>query len=520
MGIGDFFDTGRFPARWHCGGWEDIALLGWMHILSDAAIALAYFSIPVVIVAFIRRRHEVQFPHLFWLFSAFILACGTTHVLDAVIFWYPLYPVAGLAKVATALVSIAALIAIIRVLPKALELPALAQVNRRLEAEIATRMEREATLSAQTAQLAAKDRRLLAAQVAGRIGDWELGPGQALIWSDQARTLLAQHFDGGVPTRWDDLLQRYRHGSGEALRQALDRAQRDGTSTPAIEAEVATTPTSDLLCHRVTIQADREDDGHLRIWGTIQDASDTFRIQQDLLRRSTDLARTNRDLEQFTALAAHDLLEPLRKARFFADLLRDDLGAALSGDGARNLDRLTASVERMDRIVRGLQALNRLGRGRIAAEVISLDAVVAEVLDQLQGEIESHGATIRVERLPAIRGDRALIPQVFHNLISNALRYAHVDRPPQIAISGVRMGNRTVVEVSDNGIGLAADEAERIFASFYRVAGSPQDGSGIGLAICRRIVEAHGGSIRALTDQQVGTAFRFEIPDRGEHENP
>src|SRR5690606_30446434 len=197
-----------------------------------------------------------------------------------------------------------------------------------------------------------------------------------------------------------------------------------------------------------------------------------------------------------------------------------DLGDDLQGDGARNLDRLTASVARMDRIVRGLQALNRLGRGRIATDVLNLDSVVAEVLDHLHGERERHAATSKVERLPTIRGDRTLIPQVFHNLITNALRYAHADRPPQIAISGVRMGNRTVVEVSDNGIGLASEEAERVFASFYRVAGSPQDGSGIGLAICRRIIEAHGGSIRALTDQQIGTACRFEVPERGEHESP
>jgi signal transduction histidine kinase/CheY-like chemotaxis protein len=125
-----FFDTSDFPARWNCGNWSDF--LGWLHVLSDVAIFAAYFAIPAVLIFFVRKRDDFPFSNLFWLFGGFILACGTTHLIEAIIFWNPIYRVAGAMKLFTAVISWATVIVLVRYTPQILHLPSLAATNERL----------------------------------------------------------------------------------------------------------------------------------------------------------------------------------------------------------------------------------------------------------------------------------------------------------------------------------------------------------------------------------------------------
>src|SRR5437867_6492099 len=125
------FDTGDFPARWHCGNWSEAH--GWLHVLSDSAIFGAYFAIPVVLAYFVLRRKDVPFLPIFWLFAAFILCCGIGHAVEATLFWHPWYRLSGLSKLLTAIVSWATVIALVPILPKALTLPGLAVVNEQLK---------------------------------------------------------------------------------------------------------------------------------------------------------------------------------------------------------------------------------------------------------------------------------------------------------------------------------------------------------------------------------------------------
>jgi signal transduction histidine kinase/FixJ family two-component response regulator len=126
-----FFDTSDFPGRWHCGNWSDF--LGWLHILSDLAIFSAYFAIPAVLIYFVRKRDDFPFSNLFWLFGGFILACGTTHLIEAIIFWNPIYRLSGAMKLFTAVISWTTVIVLIRYIPQILHLPSLAATNARLQ---------------------------------------------------------------------------------------------------------------------------------------------------------------------------------------------------------------------------------------------------------------------------------------------------------------------------------------------------------------------------------------------------
>ncbi len=138
------FQTSDFPARWYCGEWTDF--LGWLHILSDTAIFGAYFAIPVLLIYFVRKRDDIPFNTLFLLFAAFILACGTTHLIDAIIFWHPIYRVSGMMKFVTAIVSWTTVVALFRIIPRVLHLPSLAETNERLKLEISQRCETQRQL--------------------------------------------------------------------------------------------------------------------------------------------------------------------------------------------------------------------------------------------------------------------------------------------------------------------------------------------------------------------------------------
>lgn len=144
--LSKFFDTTDFPARWHCGNWSEF--LGWLHIASDLATFGAYFAIPMVLIYFARRRKDFPFTRLFWLFACFILACGLGHLIEAIIFWFPIYRVAGLMKLITATVSCATVVALIRVIPNVLHFPSLAANNERLERETQQLLRTEAELRA------------------------------------------------------------------------------------------------------------------------------------------------------------------------------------------------------------------------------------------------------------------------------------------------------------------------------------------------------------------------------------
>lgn len=149
-----FLDTSDFPARWNCGNWS--AFLGWLHVLSDLAIFAAYFAIPAALVYFARKRDDFPFTKLFWLFAGFILACGSVHLVEAIIFWHPIYRVSGLMKFVTAVVSWATVITLLRYVPRILHLPSLASSHEQLKVEMAQRQQTEARLmQSEAAALAA-----------------------------------------------------------------------------------------------------------------------------------------------------------------------------------------------------------------------------------------------------------------------------------------------------------------------------------------------------------------------------
>ncbi len=486
-----FFSTAPYPARWECGAWS--AGMGWLHIVSDCAIFAAYTAIPVSILIYVKRRGDVPFPLLFWLFCAFIFSCGTTHLLEAVIFWYPLYPVSGLVKAFTAVVSIATVIVALRLMPQAIALPQLAAVNR---------------------ELAQSRRRLVAAQSAARIGDWSCEPAsQRIAWSDEVFRLYERDPALGPPRDQRENDRLYTPAGRAALDAAVKRVLADPANPVELELEVAL-PGGRTAWHRSTMLATTDPSGAVgRLWGTVQDITAQKLAAASDERRRRELEGINRQLEHFAYVASHDLMEPLRKVRFLAGVLDEEGAGRATPAAGEALGKLQATTARMQRLVEDLLEFARLGRTPDTGSLVALDEVLSEALDILDARIRDCGALIEREPLPKVFGDRVLLTQVLQNLVANALRYRDPVRPCQVRIRSRGEGRLASIEIIDNGIGFPADQAERLFEPFVRL--HPEidgGGTGIGLAICRRIVEAHGGAISATAVPGTGALFTITLP--------
>jgi signal transduction histidine kinase len=238
-----------------------------------------------------------------------------------------------------------------------------------------------------------------------------------------------------------------------------------------------------------------------------------------------ELRQSNNKLEEFAHAASHDLKEPMRKVKVFSDKLKKNLNDRMSEDERRMFERMQIATERMTLLVDDLLTYSHLSMSAVEMEEVDLNKKLAMVLSDLEVAIEEKNANVIVEPLPVVKGYRRQLQQLFQNLVSNALKYSKAGVSPEIRITAsVVSGDQTLlklpaekkyhlVEVKDNGIGFDQEYAERIFQMFHRLHGrSEYSGTGIGLAIAKKVVENHRGFIWAEGKPGEGATFRVLLP--------
>ena len=243
---------------------------------------------------------------------------------------------------------------------------------------------------------------------------------------------------------------------------------------------------------------------------------------QALLQYSEELQRSNRELEEFAFVASHDLQEPLRKIRAFGDRLQQKFSAELGEVGADYVARMQAASERMSALIDDLLSFSRVTTKQRPFIAVDLNEIMHSVLDDLDFAIEDSGAQIHIDPLPIIDADGLQMTQVFMNLITNSLKFHLPDHRPVVTVtsesnvvSPLADDNRhwCRLQFADQGIGFEAQYAERIFSLFQRLHGRDEySGTGIGLALCRKIIERHGGSISAQSEPGEGAVFTILLP--------
>jgi PAS domain S-box-containing protein len=282
----------------------------------------------------------------------------------------------------------------------------------------------------------------------------------------------------------------------------------------AVQFEAAIAPAG-LRPRHVQAQylPDFDDNGGVRGFVVIvDDISGHKRIQHDLAGRARDLAETNVELEQFAYAASHDLQEPLRMVTQYLSLVQRRAGQALDDKTREYITFAMDGAQRMQRLIKDLLEYSRAGRLKISDEPVALGEVAAEAVRNLAMPISECDAKITVGALPSLRCDRTRMMQVFQNLIGNAIKFRKAGQQPTVDVTADVDGEAAVISVRDNGIGIDPAHFQRVFEVFQRLhTRADYPGTGIGLAICKRIVEQHGGRLWIESSPGVGSDFRFAL---------
>ncbi|PYF99843.1 multi-sensor signal transduction histidine kinase [Georgenia satyanarayanai] len=231
-------------------------------------------------------------------------------------------------------------------------------------------------------------------------------------------------------------------------------------------------------------------------------------------RARVELEASNRDLEQFAYVASHDLQEPLRKVASFTQLLERRYGDQLDERGHQYIAFASDGARRMQRLIQDLLAFSRLGRGDAEPTQVDVGDCLTDALDNLSEMIEETGAQVTCDPLPEVLGHAGLLTQLLQNLVANAVKFRRPDATPRVHVGVQRVGSEWLFRCSDNGIGIEPRHAERVFVIFQRLhAKDAYSGTGIGLAMCKRIVEHHGGRIWVEHQEpSEGTTVRWTVP--------
>lgn len=242
-------------------------------------------------------------------------------------------------------------------------------------------------------------------------------------------------------------------------------------------------------------------------------------VEKLQIEQTAELQKANESLQQFASLASHDMQEPLRKILIFGERLESQLGDEIKPEVQSYLERVRGSADRLNTLIGDLQSLSRLGAAKPIAESVNLEEILESVVNEYRSQIAQSGASIEHKNLPVIKADRSGMELLFQNLVSNALKYARTDQPLSLKFSarqieGTDRVNEKCYEIraEDNGIGIAEEYREKVFQNFFRLHGKEIAGTGIGLALCKQLVELHHGKIRVESNDQQGSTFVITLP--------
>lgn len=529
--LAKLLDTQDFPARWHCGNWTPGH--GWLHIISDSVIFGCYLAIPIVLIYFRRKRRDIPFPMAFTLFSIFILSCGIGHLLEAVIFYDPVYRLSGVVKAVTASASVATLAYIVPLMPKvfALRSPSemekeveqrrsveqqLRQLQKELEAQVEERsrelVEERERLKEALAKSSESERLLNAALNAAPNAMAMIDSrGQPALFNSAFCELFGYSQEDAHRLRVEDLMsskQRDQHLLERERYLAQPEKRPMGqerllygmhSSGRSIPLEIGLNP--------------MEFGGRQYTLVSIVDISERVKAREELLARERHLERANEELRDFVYVASHDLQEPLRKVSSFCQLLERELEGKLDDRTKEYLFYAVDGAQRMQQLIKDLLNYSRIAHEDHDWSSLSTEAVVQEVLAELSVAIEESSANIEIQDLPTVSVPAPLLHQVFTNLISNALKYRHKERPAQIHISASKKATEVQFTIADNGVGVPEKHREKVFGVFQRLHRRQEyAGTGIGLAIVKKAVERWGGRVWIEDSSLGGIAVIFTVP--------
>jgi signal transduction histidine kinase len=301
--------------------------------------------------------------------------------------------------------------------------------------------------------------------------------------------------------------------------EALNVLRRQGLDIPMIVVSGALGDVTAVECIKQGATDYVLKDGLARLPGVVRRALREkherglrHQAEKDLAKKADELARSNADLEQFAYVASHDLQEPLRMVAAYTQLLSERYRGKLDGDADKFIGYASEGATRMQVLIQDLLAFSRVGRNEGTAAKLDCNEVLQKVRQTFAAAMQESGATISSSHLPSVWGDRTQMAQLFQNLLGNAIKFRGKE-PPVISMHAEKEEDHWLFSVKDNGIGIAPEYADNIFVVFQRLhTRTEYPGNGIGLAICKKIVERCGGRIWVESQPGAGCTFKFTLP--------
>ncbi len=515
----------KFLPHGNCFLWNKFLLT--LHVVSDALIAVSYFSIPFALAYFVFKRADLAYRWIFILFAAFILACGTSHAFDVWTLWQPYYGWQGIVKAVAAVFSFATALALWVVIPKALSLPSPTQLSLlagRLQSEIAENQRAMVRLHTEAAErrsavaaLRDSERRLELALSGADLGlwDWNIQTG-AVVFSDRWATMLG-YAPQDLRPNYDQWVNLIHPDDLAHVMECLEAHLKGKTAFYETEHRLRTKDNRWLWVLTRGTVIDRGDDGQpLRAAGTHMDISPRKELERRLQRQQDDLCYAQRLMTagELAATMGHELNQPLGAIANYAG------GATLRfrelfeanpalGDVMQTMLKLS---NRASAVVSGIRDLVR--KHELRRDLVHIDAMLHEVLPLIHGDLQRKRVRLSLSiepDLPAVWGQSIHLQQLVLNLILNAIDAMDSDEIPRrdLRLWAEKREGQIEIGVADTGPGFALDVRDRLFQPF--VSTKPE-GIGLGLSVCRTIVEAHGGKIRAVSHPGRGVTWYVLLP--------
>jgi PAS domain S-box-containing protein len=505
----------------------------WLHVISDLLIALAYFSIPFALVYLVRRRKDMKFGSIFWMFAAFILACGTTHLIGMIDVWKPFYRLDGVVKLITAVLSVITAVALWRLMPLALAMPGTAKleatVNERTAALEKVNQElRQEAEERKRAEHAVAENEAKFRQLANSIPQlaWMSRPDGWISWYNDrwyeyTGTTPEQMLGTGWqkvqdPTELARMLPKWQQAlaSGQPWEDTFPLRRSDGEFRWHLSRAL---PVRDLA-------------GHIVLWiGTNTDVTEHRQMvqQRDELLLSERAARAtaehaSRMKDEFLATLSHEVRTPLNAILGWAQILRK--GPPAPEDLRQGLEVIERNARAQTQLIEDLLDMSRIIAGKLRLDVQTTDPVdfIEAAIATLMPAASARG--VRIEKVldPLARpvsGDPSRLQQVIWNLLSNAIKFTPRNGKVQVLLE--RVNSHIEISVADTGEGIDSEFLPYVFDRFRQADGSTtrkHGGLGLGLAIVKQLVELHGGSVRVKSGGiGRGTTFVVNLPLKAVH---
>jgi PAS domain S-box-containing protein len=492
------FETDFMP-HGHCYFWKPAVL--WTNVIGDGVIALSYYIIPFLLVRFLKKRNDIKFRGIFVAFAAFILACGTTHVIDIISVWYPMYRLEGLVKLITAVISAGTLVMLFYYFPSILGMPTEEQWTQVNEA---------ATNSARRFKL------LMAHAPVGIIitdfkGDFlEVNDAMCNMFMRSREELLG--LSSQDVTHPDDLAittgvkEKLTDGDSNFVQLEKRYIRGDGSYFWAMVSATAIPEEKCILVHITDITNRKQSE--LRI------KDDNQKLETKITESNTELREMNKDLENFIYAVTHDLRVPLHNLQGLSAVVEEELMDLKERDEAMAaLKMIGENAHKMDNLLTDLLAFSKTGKLELNKKEVNMEAIVKDVFEEVGNIYNNFKIEFQIGSLPYAFGDPAALKQVWQNLIGNALKYSSRKDEIRIQIKGKEENGMAIFQIADNGIGFDPQYGNKLFQLFQRLHPAEEfEGTGIGLATSHRIVQKHDGKMWATSKPGEGAIFYFSLP--------